>query len=94
MQRPLTPVSARQVLAQAPAIGWATMRQWLPEPEKSTAAIHVLQAVNDLGTQHLASAARAASVKRFIFTSSFHRATETISRPLCAGTLLGRAASQ
>ena len=28
------------------------------------------QAVNDLGTQHLASAARAASVKRFIFTST------------------------
>jgi nucleoside-diphosphate-sugar epimerase len=27
-------------------------------------------AVNDLGTQHLASAARAASVKRFIFTST------------------------
>ncbi|MBZ4412614.1 NAD(P)-dependent oxidoreductase [Myxococcus sp. XM-1-1-1] len=28
------------------------------------------QAVNDLGTQHLAAAARAASVKRFIFTST------------------------
>src|SRR5690242_3221792 len=28
------------------------------------------QAVNDLGTQHLANAARAASVKRFIFTST------------------------
>jgi UDP-glucose 4-epimerase len=28
------------------------------------------QAVNDLGTQHLASAARAASVKRFLFTST------------------------
>jgi UDP-glucose 4-epimerase len=28
------------------------------------------QAVNDLGTQHLAKAARAASVKRFIFTST------------------------
>ena len=28
------------------------------------------QAVNDLGTQHLASAARTASVKRFIFTST------------------------
>ena len=27
-------------------------------------------AVNDLGTQHLASAARAASVKRFVFTST------------------------
>jgi nucleoside-diphosphate-sugar epimerase len=27
-------------------------------------------AVNDLGTQHLASAARAASVKRFLFTST------------------------
>src|SRR3954471_12667648 len=27
-------------------------------------------AVNDLGTQHLASAARAAAVKRFIFTST------------------------
>jgi UDP-glucose 4-epimerase len=28
------------------------------------------QAVNELGTQHLASAARAASVKRFVFTST------------------------
>jgi UDP-glucose 4-epimerase len=28
------------------------------------------EAVNDLGTQHLASAARAASVKRFVFTST------------------------
>jgi UDP-glucose 4-epimerase len=28
------------------------------------------QAVNDLGTQHLAGAARAASVKRFVFTST------------------------
>ena len=28
------------------------------------------RAVNDLGTQHLASAARAASVKRFVFTST------------------------
>jgi UDP-glucose 4-epimerase len=28
------------------------------------------QAVNDLGTQHLANAARAASVKRFVFTST------------------------
>jgi UDP-glucose 4-epimerase len=28
------------------------------------------QAVNDLGTQHLANAARAASVKRFLFTST------------------------
>jgi nucleoside-diphosphate-sugar epimerase len=28
------------------------------------------QAVNDLGTQHLASAARAAGVKRFVFTST------------------------
>ena len=27
-------------------------------------------AVNDLGTQHLANAARAASVKRFVFTST------------------------
>src|SRR5580692_10706151 len=28
------------------------------------------QAVNELGTQHLANAARAASVKRFVFTST------------------------
>jgi UDP-glucose 4-epimerase len=42
-------------------------------------------AVNDLGTQHLASAARAASVKRFIFTSTGLVYGPTGGRAACEG---------